>query len=103
MKKVSILGATGSIGTSTIDVLNRYPEKFAVRAVTAYSNVQKLADAAKKTNAEVAVIGDAKLFGELQEALNARQLKTIAKAGEKAIVEEAADCLLYTSPSPRDM
>ncbi len=77
MKKVSILGATGSIGTSTIDVLNRYPEKFAVRAVTAYSNVQKLADAAKKTNAEVAVIGDAKLFGELQEALNARQLKTI--------------------------
>ncbi|WP_301211423.1 hypothetical protein, partial [Turicimonas muris] len=33
MKKVSILGATGSIGTSTIDVLNRYPEKFAVRAV----------------------------------------------------------------------
>ena len=91
MKKVSILGATGSIGTSTIDVLNRHPEKFAVRAVTAYSNVQKLADAAKKTNAEVAVIGDAKLFGKLQEALNARQLKTIAKAGEKAIVEEAAD------------
>ena len=69
MKKVSILGATGSIGTSTIDVLNRYPEKFAVRAVTAYSNVQKLADAAKKTNAEVAVIVTPDYLGSFKKPL----------------------------------
>lgn len=89
MKKVSILGATGSIGTSTISVLTRYPEKFSVRAVTAYSNVEKLANAAQKTNAQVAVIGNHKLLPELQEALKAKNLSTVAKAGEQAIVEEA--------------
>lgn len=91
MKKVSILGATGSIGTSTVDVLNQYRDKFSIKAVTAFSNVQKLADIAQKTNAEVAVIGNPKLLEPLREALRVRQLKTIAKAGEKAIVEEAAD------------
>ena len=88
MKKVSILGATGSIGTSTVDVLNQYRDKFSIKAVTAFSNVQKLADIAQKTNAEVAVIGNPKLLEPLREALRVRQLKTIAKAGEKAIVEE---------------
>ncbi len=89
MKKVSLLGATGSIGTSTLDVIAHYPEQFSLYAVTAYSNVQKLAEIAQRTNAEVAVIGDKSLYSELKEALKDRGLQTKAEAGEKAIVEVA--------------
>ena len=47
MESVAILGATGSIGKSSLDVISRYPDRFTVYAVTANSSVKKLAQAAK--------------------------------------------------------
>ena len=58
MKKVAILGATGSVGTSTLDLIYRAPERYEVTALTAASNVEALAEAARRTRARRAVIAD---------------------------------------------
>jgi 1-deoxy-D-xylulose-5-phosphate reductoisomerase len=58
MKTVTILGATGSIGTSTLDLIEREPENFPVVALTANGDVDKLAAAAIRTNARRAVVAD---------------------------------------------
>lgn len=68
-RSVTILGATGSVGTSTLDLIMRAPEKFSVVALTAQRDVAGLAKAARATGAELAVIGDASLHGALKEAL----------------------------------
>ena len=58
MKTVSILGATGSVGTSTLDLIEREPDRFKVRALTANCDVERLAAAARRTRAELAVVAD---------------------------------------------
>ncbi len=87
MKSVTILGATGSVGTSTLDLVEREPERFRVEALTAYSDVEGLAAAAKRTRAAVAVIGDAGKFDALKTALAGSGVE--AAAGTEAIVEAA--------------
>ena len=69
MKKISILGATGSIGKSTLDLIERSPDAFEVVALTASVNVGALVDAARRTNAKLAVIADESRLPELQAAL----------------------------------
>ena len=69
MKTVTILGATGSIGTSTLDLLERAPDAFRVRALTANCDVAKLAAAAIRTRAERAVVADETCLPALREAL----------------------------------
>ena len=44
MQKITILGSTGSIGTSTLNVLSRYPDKYAVYALTAHTRIDQLAE-----------------------------------------------------------
>jgi 1-deoxy-D-xylulose-5-phosphate reductoisomerase len=87
-RKISILGATGSIGTSTLDLVEREPERFEVAALTAQSDVAGLAQAARRTNAGFAVIGDPSLYGALKEALAGT--RTEAAAGRDAVVDAAA-------------
>ena len=87
-RRVSILGATGSIGTSTLDLVEREPERFQVVALTAQRDVAGLAQAARRTNAELAVIGDPALHGALKEALSGSD--TQVAAGEGAIIDAAA-------------
>ncbi len=89
MERLSILGATGSIGTSTLDVVRQHPDKYSVFSVTANSNVDKLADIAAKFKAEVAVIADESLYEPLKKALSERGSKAKAEAGEKSITEMA--------------
>ena len=72
MKAVTILGATGSIGTSALDVIARHPERYRVHALTAQSNVDGLADLALSFGPDVVVIGDASLEGRLRDALRQR-------------------------------
>ncbi|HWW63578.1 MAG TPA: 1-deoxy-D-xylulose-5-phosphate reductoisomerase [Sphingomonadaceae bacterium] len=88
MKRVSILGATGSVGTSTLDLVEREPDAFEVVALTAHRDVVGLADAARRTDAKLAVIGDAALHGPLREALAGTGIE--CAAGPGAIVEAAA-------------
>ncbi|KKC27493.1 1-deoxy-D-xylulose-5-phosphate reductoisomerase [Sphingomonas sp. SRS2] len=87
MRTISILGATGSIGTSTLDLIEREPDRFQVAALTAQRDVAGLAQAARRTSAKLAVIGDASLHGALRDALAGTG--TAVAAGEAAIVEAA--------------
>ncbi|HEX6410044.1 MAG TPA: 1-deoxy-D-xylulose-5-phosphate reductoisomerase [Sphingomicrobium sp.] len=87
MKKISILGATGSIGKSTLDLVERSPEQFAVIALTASVNAVALADAARRTGARLAVIADDSRLPELEAALQGTDCR--AAAGSEALVEAA--------------
>jgi 1-deoxy-D-xylulose-5-phosphate reductoisomerase len=86
-RSVTILGATGSVGRSTLDLIEREPERFRILALTAQTDVQGLADAAKAVNAERAVIRDESLLGALREALAGTS--TLAEAGEQALLDAA--------------
>ena len=87
MKKISILGATGSIGKSTLDLIERSPNAFQVQALTACTNVSALAQAARRTNAKSAVIADERRLAELEDALAGSGCH--ASAGSSALVEAA--------------
>ena len=87
-RSVTILGATGSIGTSTLDLVERDPARFEVVALTAQRDVTGLAAAARRCGARLAVIGDEGLYGELKTALAGSGIEVAA--GAEAIVEAAA-------------
>jgi len=87
-RKIAILGATGSVGKSTLDLVERAPERFQVEAVTAATNAKALADIARRTGAKLAVVADEARLAELQAALAGTQCR--AAAGEDALVEAAA-------------
>jgi 1-deoxy-D-xylulose-5-phosphate reductoisomerase len=89
MKAVTVLGATGSIGTSALDVIARHPERYRVHALTAQSNVDGLADLALRFGPEVVVIGDASLEGRLREALRERGARARVAGGRDALVDVA--------------
>jgi 1-deoxy-D-xylulose-5-phosphate reductoisomerase len=86
-RRISILGATGSVGKSTLDLVERNPDRFEVVAVTAATNAQALADIARRTGAGLAVVADESCLGELEELLVGTNCR--AAAGEAALVEAA--------------
>ncbi|OQW76504.1 MAG: 1-deoxy-D-xylulose-5-phosphate reductoisomerase [Proteobacteria bacterium ST_bin14] len=88
MKTVTILGATGSIGTSTLDLIEREPENFQVLALTANCDVDKLAAAAIRTNARRAVVAEEGCLADLRAALAGTGIETAA--GAQALCEAAA-------------
>ena len=87
MKRVSILGATGSIGKSTLDLIENANGEFEVVALTAARNVEGLVDAARRTRASLAVIADEARLPELEAALAGTNCR--AAGGEQALVEAA--------------
>ena len=87
-RKIAILGATGSIGKSTLDLIERSPERFEVVAVTAATNAEALADIARRTHAKLAVVADETRFRDLHELLVGSNCR--AAAGEGALIEAAA-------------
>lgn len=86
-RRISILGATGSIGTSTLDLIGRAPADYRVVALTAQSSVAALADLAQRFRAEVAAIGDATLLPELQRLLAGTGITALG--GAAGVVEAA--------------
>ncbi|WP_414902508.1 1-deoxy-D-xylulose-5-phosphate reductoisomerase [Sphingomonas flavalba] len=86
-RRISILGATGSVGGSTLDLIAHDRDRFEVVALTAHRDVDRLADAARATDARLAVIGDEALLGALRERLAGTD--TEAAAGDAAIVAAA--------------
>jgi 1-deoxy-D-xylulose-5-phosphate reductoisomerase len=86
-KSVTVLGATGSVGQSTLDLINRAPERFEVIALTAQSDVAGLAAAVRKTGAKLAVIGKAELYESLKDALS--DIDVEVSAGEEAVIDAA--------------
>lgn len=87
MKTVSILGATGSIGQQTLDVIRAQPEKFKVTAMAAQKNVAALAAAAREFMPELVAIADGNAYHELKGEL--RDLPIEIAAGEGAVIDVA--------------
>ena len=87
-RSVTVLGSTGSIGTSTIDLLKRNPHDFVVEALTGNRNVELLAAQAKELGAKQAVVADESLYGQLKNLLSGSGVE--AAAGDQAVSEAAA-------------
>jgi 1-deoxy-D-xylulose-5-phosphate reductoisomerase len=87
-RKISILGATGSVGKSTLDLVERNRERFEVVAVTAATSATALADIARRTGAKLAVVADESRLAELRAGLAGSDCR--AAAGENALIEAAS-------------
>ena len=95
VRRLSVLGATGSVGTSTLDLVGRHPDGFVIEALTAQTNVAALAELALRHRARIAVIGDETRLGELEDRLAGSGIE--AAAGEAALIEAAerpVDCVM---------
>lgn len=88
MKTVSVLGSTGSVGVSTLEVIHKNKDSFSVQALTAHKNVGLLAQQAMAFRAKRAVIGDEQLYAELKDRLAGTGIE--CASGEQAITEAAA-------------
>jgi 1-deoxy-D-xylulose-5-phosphate reductoisomerase len=87
MRTLSLFGATGSVGQSTLDLIRREPEGWRITVLTAHSDVQGLAALAREFSVDLAVIADASRSGALVEALAGSGIE--AAAGPDALVEAA--------------
>ena len=86
-RAITILGSTGSIGCSTIDLVERNPLEFRIEALTAFRNVASLAEQASRLKPSLAVIGDDALYGDLKAELGGSGIELAA--GKDALVEAA--------------
>jgi 1-deoxy-D-xylulose-5-phosphate reductoisomerase len=87
VRTVSVLGATGSIGSSTLDLIKRNRDRYRVEALAAGKNAEALAACAREVGAKVAVISDPKSYPALKDALAGSGIE--AAAGPEALVEAA--------------
>ena len=87
MQSITVLGATGSIGVSTLDVIARHPDRYRVFALTAHSRVDELAQQCTRFNPEVAVVGTAEAASQLSARLQSAGLTTQVEYGEQALCD----------------
>ena len=85
MKQVSILGATGSIGSSTLTVIRNNPTKYKVHSVVADRSVQKMLEICEEFHPETVVMANEEAAQNLDQELKNRNLSITVLAGEKAI------------------
>jgi 1-deoxy-D-xylulose-5-phosphate reductoisomerase len=91
MQHITILGATGSIGASTLDVLARHPDRYTVYALTAHSKVAELAALCKQFRPVRAVVGTAQAAQALSAMLRDAGVRTEVEYGEAALCAVAND------------
>ena len=84
-QQITVLGATGSIGLSTLDVIARHPERYQAFALTGYSRMAELEQLCVRHRPQFAVVADEASAGRLQAALNAAGLPTRVLVGEDAL------------------
>lgn len=87
---LTILGSTGSIGESTLDVVSRHPEKFRVFALAGHRQVDKLAAQCKQFRPEYAVVGDAGHAAGLEKKLKQEGIDTHVLYGSQALIDVAS-------------
>jgi len=90
MQALTILGATGSIGVSTLDVVARHPDRYRVHALTGHTRVEELAAQCVKFNPDVAVVGSAEAAARLSALLRAADVRTEVAYGEQALCDVAS-------------
>ncbi|SAL53269.1 1-deoxy-D-xylulose-5-phosphate reductoisomerase [Caballeronia humi] len=89
-KRLTLLGSTGSIGESTLDVVARHPDRFSVHALTAHRNGDKLVAQCLRFQPEVAVVGDADTAAKVAAVLRAADCRTEVLHGPQALVDAAS-------------
>lgn len=98
MKKVSILGATGSVGINTLDVIERHPELFSVIALTTNENIDLLYEQCIKFRPKLAVVVNATLVDKFIAKFNGQQYKPELASGKDALKQAAnhdeIDCVV---------
>jgi len=94
-RRVTILGSTGSVGCSTIDLIERNPDRFVVEALSARNNVELLAEQARKLRPRLAVVADDSRYAALKEALAGTGIEAAAgRSGVIAAAERPADWVM---------
>lgn len=88
MKRLAILGSTGSIGTQTLQVIEAHPDLFCAEVLTANRNVKLLAEQAIRFKPNMVVIAEENKYAELKEALKAEDIKVYA--GKEALSQVVA-------------
>ena len=96
MQTITLLGATGSIGVSTLDVIARHPDRYSVFALTAHSQVDKLAAQCQQFNPQYAVVGDQQSATRLQTFLRSSGCATEVLWGRKSLSQVASDTAVDT-------
>lgn len=86
-RRVSIFGATGSVGLSTLDLIRQHRSKYQVVALSANGNARAIAQLAREFDAELAVVADESAYAELKEALAGTTIEVAA--GPQALIEAA--------------
>lgn len=98
MMRIALLGATGSIGASTLDVVQRHPERFRITALSAHRNVDALVALCRQWHPEIAVIADPALERELVDRLRSAGVDARVLSGSQGLIEAAqgshADCVV---------
>ncbi len=89
MRSLAVLGATGSIGASTLDVVARHPERYRVGALAAHRNVAALAQLCARFRPELAVIADPACEAALRAQLRAAGVDCCVASGAAALIEAA--------------
>jgi 1-deoxy-D-xylulose-5-phosphate reductoisomerase len=94
MQSITILGATGSIGLSTLDVIARHPDRYSVYALSAFNKVEELAVLCARFHPRQAVVGSADAAAKLAPLLRNAGLKTEISYGDAALcaIAAASDC-----------
>ena len=87
-RSVTILGSTGSVGQSTVDLIARDPASYRVEALVAGNSVEALAEQARRLNARVAVVANPQRYRALKDALAGTSVE--AAAGPEAVIEAAS-------------
>ena len=90
MRRITVLGATGSIGQNTLNVVSRHPDDFQVFALTAHSQISAMAELCVKHNPQYAVMGSQNAAAELK-ALLGQQTSTQVMYGDQALAEVSSD------------
>ena len=91
VQRITVLGATGSIGLSTLDVIARHPERYRVFALSGFSRLAELRVLCLKHRPRYAVVPDAQAARTLQGSLQADGLDTQVLCGEEGLCAVAAD------------
>jgi len=98
IQNIAILGATGSIGASTLDVIARHPSRFRVAALTAHRQVDELADLCRRHRPDYVCVADVAHAPRLRERLAGAGVGCRVLAGEAGLVEVASlpevDCVM---------
>lgn len=89
MKKITLVGSTGSIGTQTLDIVSQYPDQFQIVGLAAGRNVELFAEQIRQFKPQIAAISAAEKLPELKAAIQDLDPQPILLAGETGVIEVA--------------